>query len=127
MTAEELLRLVLEGQDKVGDKLDAMRFAMELKQDQHADKDAREFRSVRDGLGELRDRVVRMEGIADSVDSLVETSKEQEERLAKIEENQARRAGQREGRAIVINWIHWLITTLIAALAALSAWVVKKS
>ena len=115
-----MLRLILDGQNVVVAKLDSVEAKMLSRMDAHADSDVREFKAIRDeignGLGGLRDRVVRIESVSDTVDSLTDTAMDHEHRLGTVETE----------RKTAINWAQWLITTLIALGTAIAtAWAVK--
>lgn len=129
-----MLRVILEGQTAIATKLDLVQERLAGKLDTHADNDSREFKALHDeigkGLGGLRDRIVEVEAMADIVDGVNNATANHEQRLVDVEMKQMVRTASakmlREERQSVAGWVQWVVTGLIAAIAALGAWVVHK-
>jgi hypothetical protein len=122
MENETVLRMILDGQNAISTKLDGVENRLMTRMDSHSESDTREFKSIRDemghGLGGLRDRVTRVETVADTVDSLTDTAMDHEHRIVIVESDN-------KSRRVVTTWARWFVTGLIAAASALGAWLVK--
>lgn len=118
MGTEEVLSLILEETRAIHQKMDALRTELIARQDAHSDSDSREFRSVRDGLGELRDRIIKLEPVSDTVEN-------HGERLLNLEGERERRLGGQQERVRFAGWVQWFVMALIGACAAMAGWIAR--